>query len=113
MDRWEEAGACRHEDPELFFPISINSPETDKALRICRRCPVQDQCLTAALTRRENYGIWGGTTEEQRRRIIRLQRGLARDPDRLEAERYVSSYPPITPANAARNRTDLVTALTT
>lgn len=66
---WAGRAACRGADPALFFP----GPDDDEtiALGICARCPVRQPCLEYALEARERFGIWGGTTERQRRRLIR------------------------------------------
>lgn len=68
--RWTLRGACRHADPELFFPELLGAIEADRTLRaknICARCPVRDECLGWALGVGEAYGIWGGTTPDERR----------------------------------------------
>lgn len=68
---WEERALCRNvEDPTLFFPEHGNRSPA-KAKRICRRCDVKDECLEAALTNDERFGIWGGLTEKERREIKR------------------------------------------
>ena len=66
---WVVFSACRDADPEVFFPVSRE--ETDAALAICATCTVQAECLDYALEARERYGIWGGKTEKQRRRLLR------------------------------------------
>jgi WhiB family transcriptional regulator, redox-sensing transcriptional regulator len=61
-------GACRGEDPELFFPIAAAGPalsQVSSAKAVCGRCPVQPNCLSYALITRPD-GIWGGTTREER-----------------------------------------------
>lgn len=66
---WMSRGACRAEDPELFFPIATTGPalaQARMAKAICGRCPVQPDCLSYALVTRQGYGIWGGTTTEER-----------------------------------------------
>lgn len=65
---WTDRAACRDVDPEVFFPISRNAAAASEAIAICEGCPVRHECLTVALTRAE-VGVWGGTTEAQRRRI--------------------------------------------
>lgn len=69
---WQRDAACRTADVEVFF----RSPgyAADEAKAICRRCPVQSECLEYALEERINFGIWGGATERDRRRI-RRERG--------------------------------------
>lgn len=66
---WVAYAACRTADPDLFFPVDGADPTP--ALVICRGCPVQEQCLAWAVDTRVRYGIWGGTTERDRRRIVR------------------------------------------
>lgn len=56
---------CLEVDPDLFFPELGESPEPAK--RLCRGCPVRLQCLDYALRHRERHGVWGGTTEYERR----------------------------------------------
>jgi WhiB family redox-sensing transcriptional regulator len=63
---WEEQALCRNiEDQGLFFP-EHNNRSPARAKRMCGRCPVRDQCLEAALTNDERFGIWGGMTERER-----------------------------------------------
>ena len=67
--RWEEVGACRTAEPDLFFPISARGPsaaDTARAKKICASCPVQPQCLDYAQATRQRHGIWGGLTEQER-----------------------------------------------
>jgi WhiB family transcriptional regulator, redox-sensing transcriptional regulator len=67
---WRDIAACRQHDPELFFPIGSAGPaleQAEQAKRICARCPVQARCLRWALDRDVAFGIWGGTTEDERR----------------------------------------------
>ena len=61
-------GACRSEDPELFFPIAAVGPvpaQVRSAKAVCARCPVQASCLSYALITGQD-GIWGGTTRQER-----------------------------------------------
>jgi len=65
---WMLRGACRSEDPELFFPIAAAGPglaQIRLAKAVCGRCPVQADCLSYALITRPDR-IWGGTTTEER-----------------------------------------------
>ncbi|MFH1104600.1 MAG: WhiB family transcriptional regulator [Actinomycetota bacterium] len=66
---WAAFASCRSADPELFF--SPRDDATDEAIRICRGCPVVAECLEWALESRVRYGIWGATTERERRRMLR------------------------------------------
>jgi Transcription factor WhiB len=55
------ANACRHADPELFFPVSPSGPSLDQitqAKAICAGCPVRQQCLAFALDTRQDHGVW-------------------------------------------------------
>jgi len=66
---WRRRAACarRGVDPELFFPEQGGRPEPAK--RICARCPVRAACLDDALATRDEYGIRGGMTPGERRRL--------------------------------------------
>jgi len=75
LNVWRELGACRGLDPEVFFPET--DEEADEAKAICAECPVRVACLEHALARREKVGVWGGTTERERRRIVRQRRRTA------------------------------------
>jgi WhiB family redox-sensing transcriptional regulator len=71
---WREHSACKEEDPELFFPIGNTGPallQIDEAKAVCRRCPVVERCASWALEMGEAYGVWGGMSEADRRRIKR------------------------------------------
>jgi WhiB family redox-sensing transcriptional regulator len=67
---WRLQAACRQGDPERFFPVSASGPSLDQvtqAKAICAGCPVRRQCLAFALDTRQDHGVWGGTSEEERR----------------------------------------------
>ncbi|MFD3516281.1 WhiB family transcriptional regulator [Streptomyces sp. NPDC058657] len=66
---WQWRGACREENPEVFFPHSTNEVLAEVAKSWCARCPVQKPCLQWALETRQDYGVWGGLTEKERRRL--------------------------------------------
>lgn len=73
--RWWWQAACRDADPELFFPISstgAGQPQVAQAKAVCARCQVRAECLGFALASPQVYGIWGGTTEEERYLLRRL-----------------------------------------
>ncbi|WP_461033983.1 WhiB family transcriptional regulator [Streptomyces mayteni] len=67
---WRFGAACADEDPELFFPDSQNATrarrQTNKAKKVCGRCPVMEICLQWALETRQESGVWGGLSEEER-----------------------------------------------
>ncbi len=71
---WMDDGACRDEDPDLFFPLSSKSDQTDEAISVCHGCGVQAECLLYALRLPVQYGVWGGHTERQRIRMLRKAR---------------------------------------
>ena len=71
---WRSDAACRDADPELFFPdgdITSARAQVKTAKLICRGCPVSATCLNWALASGQEAGIWGGLTEEERRRLSR------------------------------------------
>jgi WhiB family redox-sensing transcriptional regulator len=68
-DHWQERAACFGIDPDVFFPIS--EEEAGPALTYCRICRIREECLAWALKNGERYGVWGGLTEQQRRRLQR------------------------------------------
>lgn len=72
---WRQQGACNGLDPSIFFPDSEDGAREAKA--ICVDCPVRVSCLEHALASREKDGVWGGTTEKERRRIVRQRRRSA------------------------------------
>jgi WhiB family redox-sensing transcriptional regulator len=76
---WITQGACRDEDPELFFPVSVLGPgldQADRAKAVCGRCLVRRRCLAYAMGTRQ-AGIWGGTTDNERRVLRARERGHA------------------------------------
>ncbi len=75
---WREQAACRASDPELFFPVGSTGPvlaEIEAATAVCKSCPVRQPCLQFALDTNQDAGIWGGTTEDERRRLRRSRVG--------------------------------------
>ena len=80
---WRDQAACRSSDPELFFPSGSTGPALDQiqaATSICRSCPAQGPCLQFALETNQEAGIWGGTDEDERRKIRRAWRASRRLP---------------------------------
>ncbi|MFZ2240397.1 WhiB family transcriptional regulator [Gordonia amarae] len=67
--QWQDRALCAQTDPEAFFPEKGGS--TREAKRICHGCEVQAECLEYALGNDERFGIWGGLSERERRRIKR------------------------------------------
>ena len=68
-DQWQERALCAQTDPEAFFPEKGGS--TREAKRICQGCEVKGMCLEYALANDERFGIWGGLSERERRRLKR------------------------------------------
>ncbi len=66
---WMADGLCAQTDPELWFPETGGS--TAEAKAVCSRCPVRPECLAFALEHRERFGVWGGASERERRRMTR------------------------------------------
>jgi WhiB family transcriptional regulator, redox-sensing transcriptional regulator len=72
---WQDSANCLGVDPDLFFPE--RGASTREAKEVCRGCIVRVDCLEYALANGEKFGIWGGMSERERRRIRRA-RSLAR-----------------------------------
>ena len=66
---WKDSSNCRGVDPDLFFPE--RGASTREAKEVCRGCIVREDCLEYALLNGEKFGIWGGMSERERRRIRR------------------------------------------
>ncbi len=68
-ESWQDRALCAQTDPEAFFPEKGGS--TREAKKICTGCEVKAECLEYALAKDERFGIWGGLSERERRRIKR------------------------------------------
>lgn len=69
---WRHAALCLDEDPELFFPIGSTGPaarQVEQAKVVCGRCPAVAACLSWAIETGQDSGVWGGTSEEERRAL--------------------------------------------
>jgi hypothetical protein len=78
---WQALGACRIEDAELFFPVGESWDariQADEAKAVCHRCPVMERCLAWAFETRQDAGVWGGLTEQERRLIHRRKKPVYR-----------------------------------
>ncbi len=64
---WQERALCAQTDPEAFFPEKGGS--TREAKKVCVGCTVQSECLEYALAHDERFGIWGGLSERERRKL--------------------------------------------
>ena len=66
---WQERALCAQTDPEAFFPEKGGS--TREAKKVCTQCEVRGECLDYALAHDERFGIWGGLSERERRKLKR------------------------------------------
>jgi WhiB family transcriptional regulator, redox-sensing transcriptional regulator len=69
---WRTEAACRDTEPELFFPIGSTGTaiaQIESAKRVCNQCDASKACLEFALATNQESGVWGGTTEEERRKL--------------------------------------------
>jgi WhiB family redox-sensing transcriptional regulator len=73
---WQDYANCRGADADLFFPE--RGASTRKAKAICNACEVKEQCLDYAIVNGEKFGIWGGMSERERRRVRRARTVAAR-----------------------------------
>ncbi len=69
---WMADGSCRAYPAAVFFPR--DGLGVIKAQKICANCPVREQCLEYALVEHVDHGVWGGTSERERRRLTRAHR---------------------------------------
>ncbi|MGH8929373.1 MAG: WhiB family transcriptional regulator [Egibacteraceae bacterium] len=67
---WMKTAKCLYAEPDTFFPEKGGS--TKEAKRICSECPVRAKCLEYALENDERFGIWGGLSERERRKLKRI-----------------------------------------
>ena len=67
---WQKEAKCLQAEPDTFFPEKGGS--TREAKRICAQCTVRAECLEYALENEERFGIWGGLSERERRKLKRL-----------------------------------------
>lgn len=73
-DSWRATSSCRDTDPDLFFPVGTTGPALEQiaaAKRVCDTCDAKEPCLEFALTTNQDSGVWGGTSEEERRKLRR------------------------------------------
>lgn len=74
---WRSRSACRDEDPELFFPIGSTGPaavQIEQARSICMRCEVRADCLEWAIDTGQDAGVWGATSEDERKALRRTRK---------------------------------------
>lgn len=71
-DDWRNKASCRSVDPDLFFPVGTTGMALDQieqAKAVCRACEAQPACLEFALATNQESGVWGATSEEERRKL--------------------------------------------
>ena len=68
---WQEIAACRGLPAEMFYPFHRNELGKKRALRICDRCEVAEQCLAYAIKNDEQWGIWGGLSRPERQLVAK------------------------------------------
>jgi WhiB family redox-sensing transcriptional regulator len=74
-DDWRDHASCRDTNPDLFFPVGTTGPaieQIENAKAVCLQCPVQAPCLEYALATNQDSGVWGGTSEEERRKLRKV-----------------------------------------
>ncbi|MGH8896092.1 MAG: WhiB family transcriptional regulator [Egibacteraceae bacterium] len=79
---WRGKAACLDIDPEWFFPVGATGQalaQIEQAKAVCRRCPVIDECLEWALQTKQNDGVWGGMSEDERRAHRRRRNNAGRN----------------------------------
>jgi WhiB family transcriptional regulator, redox-sensing transcriptional regulator len=106
---WWSLAACQQADPDIFFPVSGTGPSRAQlmgAKAVCARCPVRSDCLRYALAAGPVQGVWGGTSEEERR-LLRQREAKARV---RTARRSGATTPPPRPgATTPARRADTTT----
>ena len=112
VDDWRDNAACRDTDPDLFFPIGTTGPaidQIDSAKAVCDNCDAQDACLEFALATNQESGIWGGTSEEERRKPAQVVAGPPAPGQLAPRESSVPAQPARTPLRARPRRPPQVT----
>ena len=69
---WQDYANCLGVDPDLFFPVGTTGPAIEQiasAKAVCGECDAQAECLEFALATNQDSGVWGGTSEEERRKL--------------------------------------------
>ncbi len=84
-DDWRQLAACKSTQPDLFFPVGTTGPaieQIEAAKGVCKSCEAQVPCLEFALATNQESGIWGGTSEEERRKIRKARLSQQRQTSR-------------------------------
>jgi WhiB family redox-sensing transcriptional regulator len=87
-ERWRTDAACGDADPAIFFPVGSTGAALEtvaEAKAICEVCPVAQECLIFAVTTNQEYGVWGGLDEEERREVRRSWRRASRRVSQTQA----------------------------
>lgn len=69
---WRDSAACRNTDPDLFFPVGTTGQaieQIEAAKMVCAACDAQQYCLEFALATNQESGVWGATSEDERRKL--------------------------------------------
>lgn len=85
QQEWRDRASCRSIDPELFFPVGstgVAIDQIDRAKAVCRACDARASCLEFALATNQECGVWGGTSEDERRKLRRQWVASNRRPGR-------------------------------
>ena len=64
---WQQQARCREYDPDLFFAVGARAER--RAKTICGRCDVRQECLAFAIASKTDFGVWGGLSGKERRRV--------------------------------------------
>lgn len=86
---WRVRAACRDSAPDLFFPIGATGlalEQIEAAKAVCARCPVRTECLEFALETNQEAGVWGGTSEEERRHLRRERSARRQEPAEVRGD---------------------------
>ncbi len=81
---WQKKANCRGVNPNLFYPE--RGVSTSEAKAVCAGCQVKEECLEFAVQRGEKFGIWGGMSERERRKIRRARRQQTHESEGLKTE---------------------------
>ena len=98
---WRDYAACRHADPELFFPIGTAGAglvQADRAKRVCAGCPVRAVCLDWALTTGQDVGVWAARSRTSGGPCARSARAYPSSPEARAITSRVSSTRELTPS---------------
>lgn len=68
---WVRDGSCAQVDPDLWFPEHGTGVSTKFAVAICQACPVRAECLDYSIRAREEFGVWGGMTPRERKKVLK------------------------------------------